>query len=389
MKKEVKKLIAKYFDQQLSSTEALELVEWVENGNIDVFNEYVMINYTIDEIEAVRQGPDLDLWDEIVKKIGQENKSGKSDRIIKLWNWKYAIAAAIAVLVTSAVFFFEIKPVDELQNVVEKEYPVTPGTDKAMLTLANGTRVLLEKSKVYSNDRLRSDGENLIYQSKNNGTPEVEYNYLTVPRGGQFAVQLVDGTKVWLNSESQLKYPVEFVPGESRIVELLYGEGYFDVTPSNRNNGSDFKVLIQNQEVQVFGTEFNVKAYRDEHIISTTLVEGSVSVNAPTGSVLLKPNNQSRLNIETGFLDVFKVDVFDEIAWKNGMFGFRDMRLVDIMKVLSRWYDINVRFENKKLENIRFNGSLRKDQNLDEILLTIKNINNINYELNGKELVLK
>ena len=186
-----------------------------------------------------------------------------------------------------------------------------------------------------------------------------------------------------------LKFPVDFIEGESRQVELVYGEAYFDVSPSSNHNGADFKVLNDNQEVQVLGTEFNIKAYKDEANIYTTLVEGKVAVDFNGEKQYLQPSQQSNLDINTKDLKVVMVDVYKEISWKDGVFSFRNKPLNDIMKVLSRWYDIKVVFNSQDLEFLTFNGSLDKKLSIAEILSIIASTNNISYEIKNKTILLK
>ena len=166
---------------------------------------------------------------------------------------------------------------------------------------------------------------------------------------------------------------MDFIEGESRQVELVYGEAYFDVSPSSNHNGADFKVLNDNQEVQVLGTEFNIKAYKDEANIYTTLVEGKVAVDFNGEKQYLQPSQQSNLDINT----------------KDGVFSFRNKPLNDIMKVLSRWYDIKVVFNSQDLEFLTFNGSLDKKLSIAEILSIIASTNNISYEIKNKTILLK
>ena len=198
-----------------------------------------------------------------------------------------------------------------------------------------------------------------------------------------------DGTEVWLNSETQLKYPVNFVKGQTREVELVYGEAYFDVSPSTEHGGSKFRVMNNAQEVEVLGTEFNIKAYRDDTNVYTTLVEGKVVVGNGDLEQYLTPNQQSNINLENNSIKVTVVDVDVETSWKNGIFSFKGMPLKNIMKVISRWYDVDVVFENKELESIKFKGVLDKYQSVEEILniMTSSTINN--YEIKDKTIILR
>lgn len=265
------------------------------------------------------------------------------------------------------------------------------GEYKAMLTLEDGSLVLLEKDSLYNSSTLYSNGQEIIYNS-NTSTVDANvtaYNYLTIPRGGQFFVKLSDDTKVWLNSESQLKYPESFVKGKERTVELIYGEAYFEVSPSTEHSGTGFKVVSKNQSIEVLGTQFNLRAYDDESEVYTTLVEGSIVLENTQQKIVLKPNQQSAVGDSNAKFKVRKVDVYNEISWKEGVFSFEDKPLVEIMSVLGRWYNFNVLFENKKLEKDLFGGSFSKDQELSEILDMIKNITQADFEIKDKIILIK
>ncbi|MEP5914341.1 MAG: FecR family protein, partial [Flavobacteriaceae bacterium] len=217
------------------------------------------------------------------------------------------------------------------------------------------------------------------------------FNYLTIPRGGQFFVELSDGTKIWLNSESKLKYPVKFIEGETRTVELVYGEAYFDVSPSNLNKGGAFHLQTKSQEINVLGTEFNVKAYNDEHEISTTLVEGSVIVKKGEAIKLLKPNQQSLISSDKDFIDVIDVEVSQEVSWVKGLFAFNEESLDQMMVVLSRWYDVEFVFENAKHKSFVFTGMLKKTGSVEEILKLIAATSEgqVKFEINEKRITIK
>jgi len=297
-----------------------------------------------------------------------------------------AMAASLLLLISISLIINKTNPLKiETPQVAHKEILI--GSDKATLTLEDGSVIALEKGKSYSKGNASSNGEKLIYNSKGS---TIANNLLTIPRGGQFFVQLADSTKVWLNSESQLKYPVAFVDGETRQVELVYGEAYFEVSPSTKHKGSRFKVKTENQNVEVIGTQFNIKAYRDESTIYTTLVEGVVAVSNASKRKTLVPNEQSRISEYNGNISVSEVDVYNEISWRKGLFVFKGMPLKEIAKVLSRWYDVDIVFADPALGNVKFNGVLNKNQKLEDILTTIKNINFINaYEKKDDKIIIK
>mgnify|MGYP003575352621 FL=1 len=299
-----------------------------------------------------------------------------------------AMAASLLLLISISLIINKTNPLKiETPQVAHKEILI--GSDKATLTLEDGSVIELEKGKSYSKGNASSNGEKLIYNS-NGKSAAIANNLLTIPRGGQFFVQLADSTKVWLNSESQLKYPVAFVDGQTRQVELVYGEAYFEVSPSTKHKGSRFKVKTQEQNVEVIGTEFNIKAYRDEPAIYTTLVQGVVAVSNAAKKQILTPSQQSKITEYNGNINVSEVDVYNEISWRKGLIVFKGMPLKDIARVLSRWYDVDIVFADPALGNVKFNGVLNKNQKLEDILTTIKNINFINaYEKKDNKIIIK
>tara|TARA_R110002050_G_scaffold261556_1_gene401639 strand:- start:129149 stop:130270 length:1122 start_codon:yes stop_codon:yes gene_type:complete len=370
------KFLIKKLNNSLSKEEEIMFDEW-HNASADhrLYFENVKENYKKDiELVNIEKA-----WDSLYNKIVLKPK--------KIVNWKYA-AAAVIILLLSIPFVINKLSTKLNQTPIIVNNNIAPGIDKAILTLENGEKVALIKGTSFQTQNATSDGEELVYN--NSTSRELVYNYLNVPRGGQFFLKLSDGTQVWLNSESQLKYPVNFVEGETREVELVYGEAYFDVSPSTQHKGSRFKVYHNQQEVQVLGTEFNIKAYKDEINIYTTLIEGKVAVSFKNQNKILKPGEQSNLNVITKMLVINNTEVYDQISWKEGVFSFKRKSLKEIMQVLSRWYDMKVDFKNKELEKLGFNGVLGKGQNIQEILETIKNFGVIeNYEINNKTITLK
>ena len=317
-------------------------------------------------------------------------------KIIPLYKrniFKYGVAASLILFVSfNFIFNKNNKLINDSSSTPKTIHNnIAIGTDKAILTLEDGTIIPLEKGKKYVANSVSSNGEEIIYNTTATTNPEIAYNYLTIPRGGQYHVKLSDGTNVWLNSESKLKYPVNFTLGRTREVELVYGEAYFEVSPSTEHSGAKFKIHSGAQEVEVLGTEFNIKAYQDENFIYTTLVEGKVSVdNVNMQTQILKPSEQAVFNSANFDIIISEVDVNSEIAWRKGLFSFKDKSLKDIMKVLSRWYDVEVVFVNKDLEGVHFKGVLSKNQNIEEILKLIKNTNFINtYDIDNKTIIIR
>ncbi|MBJ6367789.1 FecR family protein [Snuella sedimenti] len=383
---QISRLIIKKKLKVLSATGKEQLKQFrktypfVKDVDFESFADKISEYNTIDKDNA---------WDEVLLKA--QKKQTKTGVVIFKKPWfKYAAAASVALMVTLTIFLNKESETERIEPIIVNINNIEIGTDKATLTLANGANVALEKGTSYQDDNVSSNGEALVYVSKKKANKAVEYNYLTIPRGGQFFMTLSDGTKVWLNSESQLKYPVSFTEGKLREVELVYGEAYFEVSPSSAHKGAGFKVLNNKQEIQVLGTQFNVKAYKDESHVYTTLVEGKVAVSFEGNKQNLIPNQQSNLDLETKNISVATVDVYNEISWKEGVFSFDEKSLKDIMRVLARWYDMEVVFKNPELEKEEFNGMLGKDQKIEEILASIKNFGKITaYEIQDKKLILE
>ncbi|AUP80601.1 FecR family protein [Flavivirga eckloniae] len=382
MTERIEILIVKYFSDNLSNEELKELISWVETGdNKKEFDHYVSLNFTIEELKSESHDGSI-LWKYI--------ESSFKAPVKRTRYWKYAVAASVMLILGLTFFFNRSEEPKDMQKPVVVNNNIEVGTDKAILTLEDGTNIALEKGSQYASENIESNGEELVYNTSKREKTETTYNYLTVPRGGQFFVQLADETKVWLNSESKIKYPTSFIKGELRQVELVYGEAYFDVSSSTNHNGSEFRVKHLSQDIQVLGTEFNVKAYGDDKNIFTTLVEGKVNISTRNGKKMLEPGEQSIVNYNDETITVSKADLYRETSWKQGVFSFEDKPLKDIMKVLSRWYDMEVVFLNPKIEDVLFYGKIRKDQKIEDILESIKDLSMIeNYEINDKTISLK
>jgi ferric-dicitrate binding protein FerR (iron transport regulator) len=324
------------------------------------------------------------------EKIAKEKKVFRIKKIRQ--RILYGAAASLVIGLLATGFFLNSNRFTspEVNTPIVVNTPIKVGTDKATLTLEDGTVVALQKGNNYQTKTTHSNGEQIVYDAGNRNSSKTAYHYLTIPRGGQFYLVLSDGTKVWLNSETQLKYPVAFTDGVTRQIQLVYGEAYFEVSPSTKHKGAKFKVLNKSQEVEVLGTHFNIKAYRDETNVYTTLVEGKVVVSNSKFNKILKPNEQASLNLQDNSITIAPIDVYNEISWIDGVFSFRKKPLGEIMKVLSRWYDIEVQFENQDTKNVRFNGVLGKEQKIEDILKRIKKFKAINdYEIVNKKIILK
>ena len=237
------------------------------------------------------------------------------------------------------------------------------------------------------NERVRvaTSSQGIVYEEYGKGMVTEEYNKLTTPVGGEYSLVLSDGTKVFLNADSELKYPVEFSDGK-RIVDLK-GEAYFEV---HKDSLRPFIVRMNGAEVTVLGTSFNVNTYEDDGQIYTTLVNGSVRVSSVKNgqAEVLKPGMQSVMDVQSGQLTVREVDVEPYVAWREGRFVFRAMTLDLIMRQLQRWYDFEVFYQNPELKDYEFRGVIKRDMDLDKVLSVIKVTTNVDFEVKGKVITI-
>ena len=383
MQAKIQTLIIKYLSKEADIDEIEQLDNWlIIKGNISVFNSYVQTDYFI-SIVMTRYNLE-NAKNKIHERIRLIEKRNKLER-----NKKYAFAASV-------IFLIGISLINQF-NFNETKEPIIIGSDKAVLTLENGDQVILEKGKKFQNKTLNSNGKELSYSIKNKtannpSNQKIVYNFLTVPRGGQFSLNLEDGTKVLLNSDSKIKYPIKFIKGKKREVELLYGEAFFDVSSSQNNNGSEFIVSTKTQKINVIGTKFNIKAYNEDEIITTTLVEGKVRVHNGENQILLSPNQQSKVYSKSTNIDVSNVDVLQQISWINGLFSFNDRSLESIMQTLSRWYDLKFIFKSANQKKLLFSGVLERTKSIEDILFIIEktsSLNEINFEIIDKVIIVE
>lgn len=276
------------------------------------------------------------------------------------------------------------------QPVEHRVCVVEPGGAKALLTLADGSVVDLEQAKAFrmqekDGTRLEKDSAFLSYEpTAGDSVATVPvYNTMSTPRGGEYALKLSDGSIVYLNAMSELRFPVNFV-GNIREVELS-GEAYFEVKEDALR---PFVIRTGDLRIRVLGTEFNVRAYGGEKMVSTTLVEGRVELSARRGApVVLYPGEQGGFSREAGNIEVKKVNVASCIAWKNGMFDIRDCELEEIMEYLSRWYDIHVFYRQESLKRIRFGCYITRYSDIRPILELLEKTGKIRAQLNGNTVV--
>jgi len=354
--KETKDLLIKYQKGECSPTEQALIESWYLQ-----FNEH-----------------EIDLSAKRIEDIKQEISDQLSGARIRKINWLYKISAAVAaIIILVGISKFLHTKGDKLPQGYAND--INPGTNKATLTLADGTTIVLSDDKtgvvVAATELTYNDGTQIKNLKANNKDLQIA----ATPRGGQYQIILPDGTKVWLNAASTLKFPQTFSGLVNRKVELS-GEAYFEVT---KDNGHPFIVESNKQTVKVLGTQFNINSYSDEPNIKTTLIEGSVNVNNNT---ILKPNQQS-IN-SGGTIIVKEVDTDPTIAWKNGEFAFSNESLKSIMKKIARWYDVEVVYQNNRIGEKTFGGSISRFKKVSQLLCMLELTGKVKFKIEGRRITV-
>lgn len=340
-----------------------------------------------------------------VRTTGRPRTVTMNNRLRKASAW----AAVILIIGSTGILYLNKMSKPDLVRTVSNKGDIDPGGDKAYLTLADGRRISLTDAangEIVKQEGLvinkTADGQ-LVYTLANSGSEGKNdgqlFNTIETPRGGKYQVNLPDGTKVWLNAASSLRYPTKF-NGSTRMVELT-GEGYFEVAKQSSKAQASaattagripFIVKSGGQEVQVLGTHFNINSYKDEGSIKTTLLEGRVRVvhtasrasGSPEG-VLLKPGEQSRLADQV--INVREVDTESILAWKHGDFVFDGDDLKSIMRKIARWYDVEV-FYKGEFDNVKFGGAISRSKNISSVLGIMESTGKIHFVVEGRRITV-
>lgn len=364
-----------------------ELADWLLEAEKDaVLKEYMQSAW--EEFQPEKHKNKVD-WDQMFTNILENNTEAKV--VHMRFSWSRIAAAAVILLFVSVGAWFILKKENGPQIVIsesgKKEDLAAPSANKAVLTLSDGTVILLENEEngalaVQGNVTVEktADGQ-IVYKGS---SAEIQMNTISVPKGSKpLQLKLTDGSNVWLNVGTVFTYPAAFA-GNTRKVEIS-GEAYFEIA---RDVSRPFIVTKGNAQIEVLGTHFNVNAYDNEAAMRVTLMEGSVRVKEGTASGLLKPGQQAILSAKnSGKIQVVKGDVDKVMAWKNGIFNFDGAPLDEVMRQLERWYDIEVVYE-KGVPDIEFVGKMSKNIHLDD-LLEILEMTKVHFKLvEGRKLIV-
>jgi transmembrane sensor len=364
----------------LEDTDATELKELMQR----LFLEDLENSKVIDPVLSEK------LLGKIQQKIIADQKQVKV-KLMRLWTLRLAAACFVSFLVLSTYLWIKNnskQPITQTQPAKEPyKNDVAPGGDKAILILANGSTVVLNDAQ---NGTIAQQGNTKVIKlngklsynaASGSGTNEILYNTVSTPRGGQYEVELPDGSMVWLNAASSLRFPTSFAGKERRV--QITGEVYFEIA---KDKAMPFIVSVNGAEVHVIGTHFNVMAYSEETSLETTLLEGAVNFVKEGNSTILKPGQQSQLTKNGQLKTVNDVDLIKVMAWKNGYFNFGGSDFEMIARQLSRWYDVEVVYE-RKIDDL-FYAEIPRNTMLSDVLKALELTGKVHFKIEGRRIVV-
>ena len=372
----------------LNETEKQELEAWRQSSaaNQQLYEQYSSAEQIAQEFNK-RTERNKRISGQLEQFIQEQKAASSTGRILRMNKWKWIAASVVFVLSIGVYLLLENRNAPQPPVAYVDAAKIQPGKDGAVLTLADGSQLSLDSVRngiVALQDGVTAKVVNgaLVYEGNGN---KMQYNTMSTPKGRQYHLTLPDGTKVWLNAASSIKYPTVFTGGERNV--QMSGEAYFEVA---KNSSQPFRVAVDNgMYIDVLGTSFNVNAYRDDHNSYTTLIDGAVRVTAAQAatSTVLKPAQQAVHTQEAALTVNSNVDTDKVVAWKNGVFNFENVSLEYVMKEIERWYDIDVVYKNG-IPDIKFWGKITRDVSLNGILIALEKTK-VHFKLeNNRTLVV-
>ena len=380
---EIARIIQKSLKGRLSESEEKLLSDWrkVSDENEHAFQRMISEDFYTVGMEKLETYDYRVAYGRFLQKKYQRRR--KRRFLISM-----ARVAAVALpFVMAVVLYVGLNREEEQTLRPSLASNILPGTSKAVLTLANGQMIPLGKeatdSTIITDGTQISASESGITYADGGESEAVVYNKLDIPRGGEFCLTLSDGTRVWLNSETSIQYPVVFGTKERRV--FIQGEAYFEVAKDAKK---PFTVQFMSSSVTVLGTSFNIRAYPEEKRSQTTLAEGSVRIYSPGSSMLLKPGEQAEVSALSGEMVKQEVEVKNFTSWKDGRFVFEQQPLEDIMRTLERWYDIRVIFKDEGAKRISLSGNMKRYGDFSQVMKMLQMTGDVRFELHGNDVYI-
>lgn len=373
--------IVDYCSGNISEADSRTLQSWINTApeNRETFEKYLRLVKMHRMVKGAEEIRDAEAW----KRLSATMAAKKIRRIRQR---VAAVAAVVLLFLGIGLGFLESR---EETVPLGSNIHILPGTTKATLVLANGTQLDLtrndlrevqEQGALIKNDTTVG----LQYELNHQKMEEPVWHTVKVPVSGEYHFTLSDGTRVWLNSESEITFPVSFVGGSREVV--VKGEAYFEV---KSDKAHPFIVHAKEVDIEVVGTKFNVAAYEDSHRVVTTLAEGRVNVEMSGQVVGLSPDEQVSVDLKSGKMAKNSVSVSTNISWIQGIFEYENMTLEEITTQLSRWYGVDFIFSAAEFKTRRFTGVVKKYDELNNVLKIIEKTTNVSFMINGKDIAVK
>jgi ferric-dicitrate binding protein FerR (iron transport regulator) len=378
----ISKLIAKSVGGDIGKESREELDSWLNESpeNLELFNK-------------IKEDKNFKEWEDIYYRFGEKQSWKKMEPKLKKGRSRniWTIAAKFAAVMLLPLAIYLLFQLEKQQEVIEQPATVVqfePGQPKALLLLDNGESLELENRDTLVNlnagsTNIRIVDNKIEYTNRLKRTYKTQYNTIQIPHRGEFFLVLSDGTKVWLNASTTMRYPVSF-DDETREVELT-GEAYFEVHPDAEK---PFIVKTNSVKVEVLGTHFNVKAYPDDALSQTTLSQGKVKVTSEDKELVLLPDQQANYILEGNQLSVKNVDASVFTSWKDGKFMYVDESISYILNDLRKWYNFEDLYEDESLKRVRFSVNVNRYENLNEFLRIIEATGKMKFKIEGEKIII-
>jgi transmembrane sensor len=387
---DVAQLIHKYLKEEISEEELQELKDWQQQsaGNRRIFQKLTDDEYLLQAVTShYKIDSDQTALLKINSRIDADLQPNSTVRMKPIWLRLTVAAAILVVLATSAVYILRRNHQDpEVTQSTHPTQDIVPGSNKASLKLADGRSILLDSATIGelaqqgSTQVLNKNGQLIYTSSPSSDNSKIIWNTLSTTKGQTYPLLLSDGSRITLNSESSIRFPVSFT-GNVREVQVT-GEVFFQVA---HDADRPFIVTAGEMDLQVLGTTFNVNAYNDEDAVKATLVEGSIQVKKGIQKKIIKPGQQAQ--ILPNDIKISEVDIDKVTAWKQGYFRFKEDKLSEAMKNIARWYNVDVVYEGNAA-NVDVSGDIPRTANLSELIKLLAVID-VNARVEGKKLILK
>lgn len=385
---DIAELAGKFLKGEITGEERARLFAWIEQDYRHrlLWEKLTREAYLQQQLDSFNGEDPGAAWQKLLSAIRSAPEEKAPPKRVFL---RYAIAAATLIgLLCVGLKWFTKTPPPKPVAVVKTLDDIHPGAPKAKLVLGNGRVVNLvagarDTIKESDGSQAATEKNELRYAAAGGDIAVTNYNSVLTPRGGEYTLVLSDGTKVWLNAASSIRFPTRFTGKERRV--FLEGEAYLEV---QKDAGHPFIVTTPKTEITVLGTSFNVKSYADEPYDRTSLVDGSVRITTQTGSAILQPGMQSMVTTG-GRIQTSDADLEEALAWKNGQFVFQHESLESICRKLSRWYNVDFVFQNLPSKNLHFTGRLKRDDQITGLLRALESTCHVHFEQSGLKLTVE